>query len=59
MMCTTITWHVGCPTMLRMDHGTENGLAAAAQIVFRRDGADALAGEKSVRYGTSPANSVS
>ena len=44
--------------MLRMDLGTENGLAAAAQIAFRRDGADALAGEKSVRYGTSPANSV-
>ena len=35
--------------MLRMDLGTENGLAAAAQIAFRRDGADALGGE-SVRY---------
>ena len=59
MMCTNITWHVGCPTVLRMYHGSENGLAAAAQIAFQRDGADALAGEKSVCYGTSPANSVS
>ena len=37
-------WHVGCPTVLRTDHGSENGLVAAAQIAFRRDGADALAG---------------
>ena len=42
-----------------MDHGTENGLAAAAQIAFWRYGTDALAGEKSVHYGTSSANSVS
>ncbi len=44
--------------MLRMDCGTENGLAATAQIAFRRDGADSLAGDKSARYGTSPANIV-
>ncbi len=50
--------NVGCPTVLRVDHGTENGLAATAQIAFRRDGADSLAGDKSAHYGTSPADIV-
>ncbi len=39
-----------------MDHGTENGCAAAAQIAFRSTGSDSLAGDKSARYGSSPAN---
>lgn len=43
--------------MLRMDFGTENGLAVAAQIALRRDGADALAGE-SVRYMVRPQPAV-
>ncbi len=44
--------------MLRCDHGTENGSTAVAQIAFRSNGSDSLAG-KSVRYGSSPANVVS
>lgn len=46
----------GCPTQIRSDHGTENGLVAATQISFRSNGTDNLAGRNSFRYGTSPAN---
>ena len=49
---------VGCPTQIRADLGTENGLVAATQICFRSTGTDSLAGSKSVCYGTSPANVV-
>ena len=49
---------VGCPTQIRADHGTENGLVAATQICFLSTGTDSLAGSKSFRYGTSPANVV-
>ena len=48
----------GCPTQIRSDHGTENGLVAATQISFRSNGTDNLAGRNSFRYGTSPANVV-
>lgn len=44
---------------MRVDPGTENGLLAAAQIAFRSSGTDSLAGNKSLRYGPSPANVVS
>ncbi len=44
---------------MRFDPGTENGLLAAAQIAFRSCGSDTLAGNKSIRYGPSPANVVS
>ena len=44
---------------MRVDPGTENGLLAAAQIAFRSSGTDSLAGDKSLRYGPSPANMVS
>ena len=42
----------GCPLLLRTDCGTENGMMAAMQCYFRSDGTDALAGEKSYKYGT-------
>ena len=48
----------GCPAIVRIDHGTENGLLAAAQIGFRSSCTDEYAGRKSVRYGSSPANVV-
>ena len=50
---------IGCPTLIRMDHGTENGLVGTTQIGFRACGTDSLAGPNSIRYGTSPANVVS
>lgn len=50
---------IGCPTILRMDYGTENGLTGAAQAAFCMNDGDSLAGEKSAMYGTSPANIVS
>ena len=46
----------GCPLLLRTDCGTENGMMAAMQCYFRSDGTDALAGEKSHKYGTSTKN---
>ena len=50
--------HIGCPTCIRADCGTENGLVAAVQYALRSYGDDSLAGEKSFRYGSSPANVV-
>ena len=46
-------------TLIRMDHGIENGLVGTTQIGFRACGTDSLAGPNSIRYGTSPANVVS
>ena len=42
-----------------MDHGTENGLIATTQIMFRTQHSDDLSGANSIRYGKSPANVVS
>ncbi|XP_062517895.1 uncharacterized protein LOC134193120 isoform X2 [Corticium candelabrum] len=41
----------GCPRVLRSDHGTENCHLATAQITFRFYGTDALAADRSFRYG--------
>ena len=46
----------GCPLLLVSDCGTENGMAAAMQCTFRAEDQDELAGEKSHRYCSSPAN---
>lgn len=46
----------GCPILVRTDCGTENGIVAAMQSYFRQESTDEFAGEKSHRYGTSPAN---
>jgi hypothetical protein len=46
----------GCPTLVRSDHGTENGQVATAQIAFRLDHQDQFAADKSFIYGTSPCN---
>lgn len=45
-----------CPRLLWSDCGTENGIAAAMQCLFRKEGEDELAGEKAHRYGNSHAN---
>ena len=50
--------NVGCPTLVRSDHGTENGQVATAQIAFRLDHQDQFAADKSFIYGTSPCNIV-
>lgn len=51
--------HIGCPALIRMDHGTENGLIGTTHITFRSQHTDNLSGANSIRYGKSPANVVS
>lgn len=46
----------GCPTLLRTDCGTENGVIAGIQCFLRADGQDQFAGEKSHIYGSSTSN---
>ena len=46
----------GTPKLLRTDRGTENGLAAAAQCYWRRNGLDLLSGIKAHQYGSSHSN---
>ena len=46
----------GCPTLLRTDCGTENGITASIQCFLRADGDDQFAGEKSHLYGSSTSN---
>ena len=43
---------------IRGDHGTENGTVAALQNIFRAEGTDNFAGERSFPYGKSIANQV-
>ena len=43
---------------IRGDHGTENGTVAALQNIFRAEGTDNFAGERSFQYGKSIANQV-
>lgn len=52
------TYFLGCPRILRADHGTENAIAAQAHIAFRLRHTDRLAGSKSFIYGPSTANIV-
>ena len=49
---------LGCPTVVRLDCGTENGKVAAVQIAFRMSHGDSLSGQNSVRYGHSHSNVV-
>lgn len=46
----------GCPLVVRSDCGTENGVLAAMQCYFRKDGNDVFAGHNAHKYGTSSAN---
>ena len=46
----------GCPLLLVTDCGSENGIAASIQCMFRTNDQDELAGVKSHRYCLSPAN---
>ena len=43
---------------IRGDHGTENGTVTALQNIFRAEGTDNFAGERSLQYGKSIANQV-
>ena len=45
-----------CPTILRTDRGTENGIMASAQCFLRRNHTDSLSGDKAHRYGSSHTN---
>ena len=51
--------YIGCPALIRMDHGTDNGLIGTTHIAFRSQQNDELSGANSFRYGKSPANVVS
>ena len=46
----------GCPTRLRTDKGTENGIMAAAQCYLRRNHSDSFSGLKAHQYGSSHSN---
>ena len=45
-----------CPTLLRTDRGTENGIMATIQCFLRRNHQDSLADLKAHRYGSSHTN---
>ena len=49
---------LGCPSVIRMDKGTENILVASVQYALRSSHDDTFAGDKSFRYGSCPANIV-
>lgn len=46
----------GCPTLLRTDRGTENGIMATIQCFLRRNGQDSFSGICAHRYGSSHTN---
>ncbi|KAK3714905.1 hypothetical protein QZH41_008674, partial [Actinostola sp. cb2023] len=46
----------GCPTRVRCDPGTENGIIGKSQMFLRRNGEDSLAGENSYYEGSSVVN---
>jgi len=48
----------GCPTRVRCDPGTENGIIGKSQMFLRRNGEDSLAGENSYYEGSSVVNQV-
>ena len=50
--------HIGCPTILRSDRGTENCNVAFLQPFLREACNDAFQGEKSFMYGKSTSNQV-
>ena len=50
--------HIGCPSVIRGDYGTENPTIAAIQIAFRFYHIDGMANEKSFIYGPSKSNIV-
>ena len=45
-----------CPSILRTDRGTENGIMSSSQCFLRRNGTDSLAGLKAHRFGSSHSN---
>ena len=53
-----VCYHVGCPSIVRADHGTENTTLAAAHMALRHQHHDDLSGSKSFRFGSSTTNTV-
>lgn len=49
---------VGTARIVRADNGTENSNIAAMQRLFRREGTDSMAGQKSFLFGKSNSNQV-
>lgn len=58
MIKSVFYWLLGCPSVVRMDRGTENVCVAAAQFAFRAKLSGEELAEKSFMYGRSPANVV-
>lgn len=50
--------HLGCPSVIRADEGTENSVLAVVQPILRHSHTDGFAGEISFRFGRSTANQV-
>ena len=46
----------GCPTLIRTDRGTENGIMATVQCFLRRNDTDSRSGINAHRYGSSHSN---
>lgn len=51
--------HVGVPTIVRSDCGTENSCLATCHMLLRHNHDDEFKCEKSFRYGSSTTNTVS
>ena len=51
--------HLGCPTMVRSDCGTENTEVASCHMTLRHGHSDVFAGCNSYRFGRSTTNTVS
>ena len=49
---------IGCPSIIRSDHGTENTILASTHMALRHYHNDEFSGEKSFRYGASTTNTV-
>ena len=50
--------HVGVPTILRVDRGTENVLMTSVQMAIRSPHTDSFSGKNSIRMGKSTSNTV-
>ena len=50
---------IGCPSIVRCDHGTENTVIASTHMALRHYHNDEFSGERSFQYGASTTNTVS
>lgn len=58
MLVLLLYMHAGCPSVVRMDCGTENSMVATVQYAFHEEHNDQFSAERSFQYGTSPSNIV-